>query len=475
MDENLNSDESDTSTQNISNQESYKYTEKKKNQERPEIKPKPKLPTIPVIPKPRGTSKQCNKIEKPSLIEQRKEALQPNRSSNIPYVSAHDVNESTTTLTSDNRSSGEKQYYSECTKKEIPRLQQQYTEGNKSSSPAFGQNVEIPNSPPHIPRKKRDKTTLPTTGTTDDYGGSEGYTRVYMGDQTSDRSSSDENVEVDATVIPGVQHLHIHINLNVAQEKQRPRREKTETRRFQRKKVIEPVSATTKKAKMVPLKGRNSPLEEAPPIPPKTYRRKTESYSDSYLNAKPDESSEDMSGNESYTGQETPKYYTKKRERDYDEIGLPEFLSNGTNTDLQEQIPLEVENEFSGENQFGDTDRKAETYREQDNKEETDLEHWLYHHSQRRRAEERLKTSENGSFAVIEEDINCMPFTPFTLMVVHNNIIHIPVVKHRLKHGKVRYTLVNFMEQKLKSVQGLVNFYQKHEIPGLHLKLRITE
>ena len=59
-----------------------------------------------------------------------------------------------------------------------------------------------------------------------------------------------------------------------------------------------------------------------------------------------------------------------------------------------------------------------------------------------------------GSFVVIEEAIESMPFTPYTLLVLHDEHLRkIPVVKHSLKQRKVRYTLVNAPEPKLASIK----------------------
>ena len=49
---------------------------------------------------------------------------------------------------------------------------------------------------------------------------------------------------------------------------------------------------------------------------------------------------------------------------------------------------------------------------------------------------------QDGSFVVIEQDSCIMPYTPYTVMVVHNGqLIKIPVVKNKSKQGKCRYSL----------------------------------
>ena len=62
-----------------------------------------------------------------------------------------------------------------------------------------------------------------------------------------------------------------------------------------------------------------------------------------------------------------------------------------------------------------------------------------------------LNMLQEGSFVVIEEDNHCMPFTPYTILVVHDSLLKkIPVVKHKSsRQGKVRYTLAGVAVPKL--------------------------
>lgn len=103
---------------------------------------------------------------------------------------------------------------------------------------------------------------------------------------------------------------------------------------------------------------------------------------------------------------------------------------------------------------------------------------WLFSYKHKREAEDQL-TDQNGSFVVIEEDKEKMPFTPYKLVVVHNGQRKkIPVLKHRLIQNKLmpkieRYSLACSPGRKMKSIFDIVNFFQIHDIGGLKLRLKL--
>lgn len=81
---------------------------------------------------------------------------------------------------------------------------------------------------------------------------------------------------------------------------------------------------------------------------------------------------------------------------------------------------------------------------------------WLFDHTQREAAQDTVNIEQDGSFFVIAEDKETIPFTPYTLMVVHDGqLIRIPVLKHqfiqnRMIKTKEKYSLASSPTQKLK-------------------------
>lgn len=180
-----------------------------------------------------------------------------------------------------------------------------------------------------------------------------------------------------------------------------------------------------------------------------------------YLTTKESENPED-----DYEECERP-VYARSKHRDYDEITLTDEHLNESviNENLECPDAVEIDKTEKFQSSLHPQNEPQDEFTETNYP-------WLFHYTQRRSAEEKIRTDKNGSFVVIKEDLVCMPFTPYTFMVVHEGqLIKIPVL-HQLKLGKGRYALVNSPEIKKKSIQDIVSYYQGHEIPCLKIRLR---
>lgn len=331
-----------------------------------------------------------------------------------------------------------------------------------------------------------------------DYDGSIGYCRVKMGgdftdgnqlSSSSDNESSEED-EVDhvtastehtvnASLESSIQHLHIHINLSFTGKPEGQRLRNTHVQHYTipKKKASASHRRTTGEGLTNTVDGIGKSEEQPPPVPPKlplkdyqivgppklpekrTDKRKSSEANDGYLTARgPPKVGED------YHDYETCDEQGRKY-RDYAKID--EIFGEDDLAHLYDFESLDA-----------DKTEKMEEYQScEHHGNDPEITHpWLFHYTQREKADQKIKTDKNGSFVVIEEDIECRPFTPYTVTLVHDGQMrHIPVIKHLLKRGKVRYSLANAFDVKQKSIQALVLFYQNYEIPGLKIKLKPPE
>lgn len=310
---------------------------------------------------------------------------------------------------------------------------------------------------------KFDSNTLPTikqpTVDEDEYlvptraeVGSDEYLKVEIEKQTSSdtKANSKEEVLVNASVSSDVQHLHIHIHIPPSQ---------TDDDRTKQWKVIVGRSDKDLKeeeAPKLPPRPASAISPRSPAPPPRSYKNR-----DSVAKTEQEKQTEssDSSEDESEVDSEKTDRHVSEDQESYEEVkyGASAEKEKG---DEKSPSPEASQKEEASPGQ-------TETIKKEDQHP------WLFQQTETARVEELLKTDKDGRFAVIQEDEECMPFTPYTLIVVQNGQLKkVPIMKKETL-GKAKYSLGSSADKK--SIDDLVTYFQSHEIKGLKLKLKPPE
>lgn len=298
----------------------------------------------------------------------------------------------------------------------------------------------------------------------------------------------DEEVNINVPAVPDIQHLHIQINLNFATEKPFISRENVSVRPNETVQVDRSTKQTgthnntktnTKPATPVRRESRderketldisseNAVTKPQPNVERIRGRRET-------LPSKLAEGPSSISGRR-WNLKIGKLWKSKSVEKEYDEISVKDggadiVKSNGNGSAAEDE-----------------TREKTSHVVEKKEAPDTGQPSWMFHHSLSSQAQGMVKTDQNGSFVILHENEKIKPFTPYTLLVIHDGeLIRIPIVKQPqfpvikgllTKQGTLlardNFWLATSPNHKMKSIEDIVAYYQKHEIPGIKLKLKL--
>lgn len=282
--------------------------------------------------------------------------------------------------------------------------------------------------------------------------GSDEYLKVEIEKQNSNetKAKSEEEVLVNASFPSDVHHLHIHIHIPPSQ---------TEDIGTKQWKVI--VGRSNKnfkedEAPKLPPRPASAIFPPSPAPPPRSYKnRDSVSKTEEEKQKESSNSSEDESEVDIKT---TDRQVSDDRES-YEDINYGASAEKDNANEVSPSSEASQKEEASPQ--------KPETQNREDHHP------WLFQQTESARVEKLLKTDKDGRFAVIQEDEDSMPFTPYTLLVVQNRQLKkIPVMKKETA-GKAKYSLANAADKK--SIDDLVTYFQSHEKRGLKLKLKLPE